>query len=327
MRTSEKINIVTIGGWSGSYTLLSSLRDNDDYNLSAIISMSDSWWSTGVLREEFDMLPPGDVRRWVMALSREHEIVKKLFNYRYGKETSVWWHSLWNLLITAMVEITGSFDKWLKQISKMFRVKWRVIPVTLEKSNLCVELEDGQKIIWETNIDEPKHDINLKIERAYLEPEVNTNPKAIKTIEKADLIIISFWDLYTSIVPNLLTKWLKEAIKGSNAKVIYFCNLMTKWWETTNFEVIDFINVIEKYLWEGILDYVVVNNGFISEKIAEKYKNLEWKKSVKVKDINIFNDKLYKVLEVDLLHENTYVRHSYDKIESVINNIARKLIR
>ena len=327
MKTSEKINIATIGWWSWSYTLLSSLRDNDDYNLSAIISMSDSWWSTGILREEFDMLPPGDVRRGVMALSREHELVKKLFNYRYGKETSVWWHSLWNLLITAMAEITGSFDKWLKQISKMFRVKWRVIPVTLEQSNLCVALEDWQIIVWETNVDEPKHDINLKIERAYLEPEVHTNPKAIKSIEKADLVVISFWDLYTSIIPNLLTKWLKEAIKDSKAKVIYFCNLMTKWWETTNFEVIDFINVIEKYLWEGVLDYVVVNNGFISEKIVEKYKNLEWKKPVKLRDISIFENKSYRVIEEDLLHENTHVRHSYDKIEGVINKIARKLIR
>jgi len=328
MNTINKINITTIGWWKWSYSLLSSLRDNDDYNLSAIISMSDSWWSTGVLREEFQILPPWDVRRWVMALSREHEIVKQLFDYRYWKDTSVWWHSLWNLLITAMTDITWSFEKGLKQICKMFRVKGRVIPVTLELSHLCVKLENWKIIIWETNIDEPKYDINLKIENAYLKPKVKTNPKAITAIEKSDLIIISFWDLYSSVIPNLLTKWLKEAIaKNKKAKVVYFCSLMTKWWETTNFEVIDFIDTIEKYLWKNVLDFVVVNNWYISEKIIEKYKNLEWKKPVKIKDKNIFKNKKYKIIETDLLHENTYVRHSYDKINKIIDKIVRKYIK
>ena len=327
MNISEKINITTIWWWNWSYNILKALRDNDDYNLSAVISMSDSWWSTWILREEFDMLPPGDVRRWVMALSREHEIVKKLFDYRYGKKTSVSGHSLWNLLITAMADIAWSFEKWLKQISKMFRVKWRVLPVTLEKSNLCVKLENNTIIEWEAEIDCPKHDINLKIKKAYLKPKVQTNPKVISVIEKSDLIIIAFWDLYTSIIPNLLTKWLKKAIKkNKNAKVIYFCNLMTKGWETTNFECIDFIDVIEKYLWKNILDSVIVNNWYISEKITEKYKSLENKKPVKVKDKNIFKNKSYNIIETDLLHENTHIRHSYDKIAKVVDEYVRKEI-
>ncbi len=324
MNPSKKINITTIWWWNWSYGMLSALRDNDDYNLSAIIAMSDSWWSTGILRNEFDILPPWDVRRWVMALSREHEIVKKLFNYRYDKTCSVWWHSLWNLLITAMTDITGSFDKWLKQICKMFRVKWRVIPVTLEKSDLEVELEDWTKVFSETNIDLNLTEESAKIKKAYLIPEVVTNPKAIKQIEKSDIIIITFWDLYTSIIPNLLTKWLKEAIrKNKKAKVIYFCNLMTKKWETTDFEVIDFIDEVEKYLWIWILDYIVVNNWFIRDDLAEKYKNLEKKKPVKVKERNIFRLKDYKVLERDLLHENDFVRHSFNKIAETIKEIIK----
>lgn len=324
MTLLKKINITTIGWWNWSYWMLSSLRENEDYDLSAIISMSDSWWSTWILREEFDILPPWDVRRWVMALSREHEIVKKLFDYRYDKECSVWWHSLWNLLITAMVDITWSFDKWLKQICKMFRVKGRVIPVTLEKSDLEVELEDWTKVFSETNIDLNLTEESSKIKKAYLIPEVETNPKAIRQIERSDVIIITFWDLYTSIIPNLLTKWLKESIKANKeAKIIYFCNLMTKKWETTDFEVIDFIDEVERYLWEWILDYVVVNSWFISDNLAEKYKNLEKKKPVKVKDKNIFKFKKYKVLERDLLHENNFVRHSYDKIWEVIKEIIK----
>ena len=325
MNTTNKINITTIGWWNGSYWLLSSIRDNDDYNISAIISMSDSGWSTWILREEFWILPPGDVRRAVMALSREHEVVKQLFNYRYDKECSVWGHSLWNLIITAMADITGSFDKWLKQVSKMFKVKGRVIPVTLELSNLNVKLEDGTKVEWESNIDVWLNEKSSTIKKAYLTPDVEANPKAIKAIEKSDVIIISFGDLYTSIVPNLLVKGIKEAIAANKkAKVIYFCNLMTKPGETTDFEAVDFVNVVEKYLWKDILDYVVVNDGYISEKMAEKYKSLEKKKPVKVKSHKFFRAKSYKVIEADLLHESDWVRHSYDKIAKVIKDIIKK---
>ncbi len=325
MGKNWKINVVTIGWWNWSYWLLSSIRDNDDYNISAIISMSDSWWSTGILREEFNMLPPGDVRRAIMALSREHEIVKQLFDYRYEKGCSVWWHNLWNLIITAMSQITWNFDKWLKQVAKMFKVKWRVIPVTLELSHLNVELVDGSIVEWETNIDLKLDENSSPIKRAYLTPDVNANSKAIEAINKADVIILSFWDLYTSVIPNLLVKGIKEAInKNKKAKVIYFCNLMTKPWETTDFEAIDFIDTIELYLWKDIIDYFVVNNWYISEKLAEKYKSLEKKKPVKVKSDDAFEWKNYKVIEADLLHENTFVRHSYDKIAKVIKDIIKK---
>ena len=325
MGKNGKINVVTIGWWNWSYWLLSSIRDNDDYNISAIISMSDSWWSTGILREEFNMLPPGDVRRAIMALSREHEIVKQLFDYRYEKGCSVWWHNLWNLIITAMSQITWNFDKWLKQVAKMFKVKWRVIPVTLELSHLNVELVDGSIVEWETNIDLKLDENSSPIKRAYLTPDVNANSKAIEAINKADVIILSFWDLYTSVIPNLLVKGIKEAInKNKKAKVIYFCNLMTKPWETTDFEAIDFIDTIELYLWKDVIDYFVVNNWYISEKLAEKYKSLEKKKPVKVKSDDAFEWKNYKVIEADLLHENTFVRHSYDKIAKVIKDIIKK---
>lgn len=328
MNANKKIKVTTIGWWNGSYWILSSIRDNEDYNISAIISMSDSGWSTWVLREEFWILPPGDVRRAVMALSCEHDLVKKLFDYRYVKNCSVWWHNLWNLLITAMADITWNFDKWLKQICKMFRVKGRVIPVTLELSNLNVELNDGTIVEWETNIDLNLNEKSSPIKTAYLTPEVKANEKAIKALEKSDLIIIAFWDLYTSIIPNLLVKGIKEAIAwNKKAKVIYFCNLMTKPGETTDFEAIDFVDVIEKYLWENVLDFVVINDGYISEKMSDKYFSLEKKKPVKVRHEEHFNWKSYKVIEADLLHEHTFVRHSFDKVGKVIHNIVKKHIK
>lgn len=321
----SKINVTTIGWWNGSYWILSSIRDNNDYNISAIISMSDSGWSTWILRKEFWILPPWDIRRWIMALSCEHEIVKKLFDYRYDKDSSVWGHNIWNLLITSMADIAWSFDKWLKQISKMFRVKGRIIPVTLELSDLNVELLDGTIIEGETKIDLELNENSSIIKRAYLTPQVKANPKAIKAIEKSDFIIISFGDLYTSIIPNLLVNWIKEAIESNKkAKVIFFCNLMTKPWETTDFEAIDFVDTIEKYLWTDIIDYFVVNNWYISEKLADKYKSLEKKRPVKVKHQNLFEWKSYKVIEADLLHENTFVRHSFDKVGKVINELIKK---
>lgn len=327
MSNYKKINITTIGGWKGTYSLLSSLRDNHHYDLSAVISMSDSGGSTWVLRDEFGVLPPWDVRRGIMALSREHELVKQLFDYRYGEDTSVCGHSLGNLLITAMADITGSFDKWLKQISRMFRVKWRVIPVTLEQSHLCVKLTDNSKVVWEMNIDTNLSETTPKIKKAYLIPQVQANPKAIKALTKSDMIIISFWDLFTSIIPNLLVKGIPEAIKSSWATVVYFCNLMTKKWETTDFEVMDFVNTIEKYLGKGVLDYVVVNNSHVNEKLVEKYKKLEKKKPVKVKHSKVFRSKSYTVIEADLLHENEFVRHSYDKVATVVDALVTKAIR
>lgn len=318
----EKINITTIWGWTWTFNVLTWLKKNPNYNLAAVVSMSDSWWSTWVLRDEFWILPPWDIRRAVLALSKEWMMFRKLFEYRFDKNSSVSWHTVWNLLLTAMADVKWNFELWLQEVCKMFRVKWKVIPVTNQKSDLWVELENWQKIIWETNIDCPIHDANLKITNAFLVPEVKANPRAQDVIENSDIIIIGPGDLYTSIIPNLLVDWISNSIKNSKAKVVYFCNIMTKFWETTNFEVNDFVDVIEKYLWKDIIDYVVVNNWHISDEMVEKYKNEENKKPVKVKDISLFNDKKYKIIWRDLLNEKDYVRHSSEKLAWVIWDIV-----
>lgn len=318
---TKKINITTIGGGTGTFNVLTGLKTDERFNLAAVVSMSDSGWSTGVLRDEFWVLPPGDIRRAVLALSRESLMARKLFEYRFWRDSSVSGHTIGNLLLTAMADITGSFEAGLKEVCKMFRVQGKVVPVTTELSDLVVELENGQKIIWETNIDEPKHDANLVIKKAYLEPVVKANPRAKDVLENSDIIILGPGDLYTSVIPNLLVKGIPEAIKKSKAKVIYFCNIMTKNGETTHFEVEDFVDVIEKYLWEGILDFVVVNNGHISDEMVEKYKAEEHKKPVKIKDLNQFDKKSYKIIERDLLHEQDFVRHSPKKIASVIEDV------
>jgi uncharacterized cofD-like protein len=325
----NKINITTIGGWTGTYNVLSGLKQNENYNLAAIVTMSDSGGSTGLLRDEFWVLPPWDIRRAILALSNESEILRKLFEYRFEKESSVSGHTVGNLLLTALADITGDFGDGIKEINKMFKVKGKVIPVTMEQSNLCVELENGLKVCGESNIDVPAHDANLRIVDAYLEPEVKVNSVATGVLENSDIIVIWPGDLYTSIVPNLLVKWVKKAIKNSNAKVIYFCNIMTKHWETSGFEVQDFIDVIETYLWKWIVDYIVVNNGNISETMVQKYKEIEGKKPVKIKDKDRkeLKHKDYKIIERDMLNEQDFVRHSSKKIASIIDDLVEGWIK
>lgn len=319
----KKVNITTIGWWTGTFNVLTWLKEDKRVNLAALVAMSDSGGSTWVLRDEFGILPPWDVRRAVLALSDKSELYRKLFEYRFDKSSSVSGHTVGNLLITAMADIEEDFEKWLNSVATMFDVKGLVIPVTKEKQNLCVELEDGQKIVWECNIDVPKHNPNLRITNAFLEPKAKLNPRGKDALLNSDIIVIWPWDLYTSIVPNLLVDGIADAIKKSPAKVVYFCNIMTKHWETTGFWVKDFVDVVEKYIWKGSLDYVVVNDWFISEELASKYYDEENKKPVKIKDSNRFDleDASYKVLERDLLNENDYVRHSSDKIARVISDM------
>lgn len=317
----QKINVSFIWGGTWALNVLTWLRENSNLNLAALISVADSGGSAWVLRDEYWILPPWDLRRVILALSQEEYTIRRLFEYRFAKWGSASWHTVWNLLITAMTDIIWDYEKSLEAVSKMFSVKWKVVPITLDLAHLCVKLENWEIIKGETNIDVPKHDPNLRIEDAFLEPKCRVNPRAVSVIENSDIIIIGPWDTYTSIIPNLLTEWVKEALKESPAKKVFFCNIMTKSWETNDFDVEDFIDVIEKYLGEGVLDYVVVNNGYISEDLAKKYKKSENKKPVKLKDKSFAEGKSYKIIERDLLHESDFVRHSSTKLAGVINDI------
>lgn len=315
-----KINITTIGWWTGTYNVLSGLKSNPNLNLAAVVSVSDSWWSTWELRDEFGILPPWDIRRAIVALSQDTVMVRKLFEYRF-KESRLRWHTIGNLLLTALADIWGNFEEWIKILSDMFFVKGKVIPVTLDNIQLWVVLENGERIIWETNIDVPKHDWELLIKEVFFIWDAHINPRAREVMINSDYIIIGPGDLYTSIIANLLVPWVREAIAESKAKVIYICNIMTKHWETNNFQVEDFINTIEKYIWEDRLDYVLVNNWVISESLVSKYKKIEQKKPVKIKDMAIFKNKRYKILERDVVNEDDYIRHSTQKLSEVINDL------
>ena len=324
---SDTINIATIGGGSGTFNVLYGLKNNPRLHLSAIVNVADSGGSTGVLRDEFGMLPPGDIRRAIAAMSEDTGIVRRLFEYRFKKESSVSGHTVGNLLLTALTDITGDFEAGIRELSDMFDVRGRVIPVTRGDIQLAVELEDGSTIVGETNIDIPQHDGNLTIRRAYLIGDSTLNPRARESILNADYIIIGPGDTYTSIIANLLSDGMREALAESSARIIYVCNIMTKHGETNNFEVRDFIRVLEMYIGTGRLDYVIVNSGYIRDDLVERYRQEEHKKPVKVKDPSVFRGERYKVVERDLVNENDYIRHDPIKLRAVIEDIIEGWIK
>jgi uncharacterized cofD-like protein len=238
--------------------------------ISAICAMLDTGGSSGRLKKDYKITSPGDIRRSLIALANTSPVIEHLFNYRF-QGGDLKGHNFANLLITALELNTNNYDRVIKELKKILQIRHQVLPVTLSKSNLYAILENGKIISGEKNIDNPRHDGNLKIKKVYLKPKAKAYPKTIKAIKKADLIIIGPGDLYSSLAQILLTEGISESIKKSKAKKIYVCNLMQKYGETNEFSVSDFTEEIEKYL-DSKLDYVIYNNKIPSEELMKKQK-------------------------------------------------------
>ena len=321
-----KCNITTIGGGTGTFNVLSGLGRNKDLNLAAIVSVADSGGSTGELRDEFGILPPGDIRRAIVALAEDTEVVRRLFEYRFKEGRSIAGHTVGNLLLTALADIMGDFERGIEELSDMFNVHGKVIPVTLENVGLGVTLENGERILGETHIDVPKHDTSSPIRNAFLLGEGPLNPRAREAIENSDFIIIGPGDLYTSLVPNLLCKGMVEALGATRAKIVYVCNVMTKHGETDGFYVEDFLRVLEQYLGEGRIDYVLVNSGELRPDLVEKYQ-AEGKAPVVLRDRDAMIRKGIKLVERDFTSETDYIRHDPRKLARTVEDFASGWIK
>lgn len=317
--TRSDKKIVVIGGGTGIFPALVGLKKYFN-NITAIVTMADDGGSTGILREEFGILPPGDIRRAIVALSEsDNKILSELFNYRFQEGSGLSGHSFGNLMITALERITGSFDSAVNEAGKLLSVKGRVLPVTLKKTRLLAELENGKVVVGETNIDVPKHDGLIKINRVWLEPEVQINPAAKKAISEADAIVIGPGDLYTSLLPNLLVKGVKESLNKSKAKKIYFVNLMTKYGETNGFRASDFVQVMKKHLGEGVVDYVAINK---TQPNVMRFKPYAAERSQFVEvDLDNFGDKPMPIV-TDLLRKAGLIRHDPDKVAAVVKMLV-----
>lgn len=301
------------------FTALSGLRRYFS-DLTAIVTMADDGGSTGVLREEFGILPPGDVRRALVALSgRDNAMLAKLFGYRFAEGKGLSGHSFGNLMLAALERVTGSFPRAIEEAGKMLGVEGRVLPVTLTKTRLHAELENGNIVDGEANIDVPTHDGRLKIARVWLKPRARITPEARAEIMGADAVLIGPGDLYTSIIPNLLVSGMPEALRKSKAKKIYVVNLMTKFGETNGFVASDFTRVLEMYLGKGILDVVVANSNTPASARLAPYVR-EGAELVRINGGHV--PKGTRLVRADLLRARGFLRHDSEKLARVVKKLV-----
>ena len=325
-------NIVTIGGGTGSFTLLSGLKKYP-LNISAIVSMADDGGSTGVLRDELGVLPPGDIRQCLVALSDSTDMLRKLMSYRF-EQGGLKGHTFGNIFLSALEKINGNFAKGVEDAAEILDVSGEVIPVSEDQMRLQIELKNRKILKGENQLDHNEDIRSIGIKRVYLKPEVRAYQKAIERIKKADFIVIGPGDLYGSIVPNLLVKGLSEAVKKSQAKVILNCNLTNKKGQTENFSLEDYVDKIEGYIGKGRIDFVTFNRKKLPEKLIKKYEEREGKGSVvDIKERNAMRS--YRIVLANILQEHeiqkakndsiggtrSFIRHDSGKLAKVLTMI------
>ena len=304
-----KKKIVVFGGGNGLSYLLRGLKQFP-MDITAIVSVCDDGKSTGILREEFNVPAVGDIRRVLVSLAETEPLVEELFNYRFNTTSDLNGHTVGNLLLTAMREITGNLSDGIESLSRVLNLKGKVVPLTEDNVVLMGEMEDG-------NIVEGEHNITIdkrKIKRVYYKEEPKATKEAIKAIKEADLIIFSMGSLFTSIIPNLICKEIIEAIDKSKAKIMYICNIMTQPGETEDFTVTDHVKMLNEYLGKRKIDVVLANNGMIDNKLVKKYETLEQKDPVK------FDEENFKSISADIISDdfisisNKMIRHNNLKL-------------
>ncbi|MGM0502480.1 MAG: uridine diphosphate-N-acetylglucosamine-binding protein YvcK [Bacillota bacterium] len=308
-------NIVVVGGGTGLSTMLRGIKKYTS-NITAIVTVADDGGSSGVLRDELDVLPPGDIRNCLVALADTEPLMEKLFQYRFKKGTELQGHSFGNLFIATLSKITGNFNEGVKKSSDVLAIRGRVLPSTLHDMRLCATLNNGATIEGESNI--PKADGEIR--RVSIEPEgCEALPEALQAIQEADAIVLGPGSLYTSVIPNLLIENLTKEIKKSEALKIYACNIMTQPGETDGYTASDHVQTIYDHIGEEIIDYVIVNDGEIEEELLEKYAE-EGSYPVEV-DWNQLLDQDLEIFSEDLINQTDLVRHDEDKLAQVIMNL------
>lgn len=305
-------NIVVLGGGTGTFTILSGLKKYP-VSLSAVVSMADSGGSAGRLRDQLGVLPPGDVRQCLVALSESDDIMRELFSYRFS-EGDLRGHTVGNLLISGLEKITGDFEEAVAAAGKILRISGKVIPVTTAQTQLCAVYTDGTRARTEADIDEPKEEKSA-IERIYLEPDAPITHDAALALLHADLIVLGPGDLYTSLGQCLIVNGVAAALQKTKAKIVYNVNLMTKRGQTQNMNAQEHVDAIEGWVGKGVVDYVLMNNQELPRDLVEIY---ELTGEVPIQDN--FTDTEYTVIRDNFLADTAFKQHKGD-------NIRRSLIR
>ena len=309
--------VVVFGGGTGMSYLLRGLKQYP-LDITAVVSVCDDGGSTGILRDEFNMLAVGDIRKVLIALSNKEGDFENLLNYRFSSPGTLNKHTVGNILLAAATNVTGSVQQGVTILSKILDLRGKVMPFTEDSVTLIGEMEDGSIVRGEHYITEsPK-----KIKRVYYESEPNISRELIDEIINADIILFSMGSLFTSVIPTLLSKKIKNAISKSQGKIVYSCNLFTQPGETDEFTVSDHIKVLNQYLEKRKVEYVIANSKIVSGKLADKYATEEQKDPVMLD-----RDKLKKMCKETILDdlviiENNVFRHDYFKLGYLIFSLT-----
>jgi len=306
--------IVVIGGGTGLSNLLPALK-NYTNNLTAVVTMVDDGWSTGRLRKEFGVIPPGDVRKCLVALANDQDLMTKVFQYRFDKGRGISGHSLGNLLIVALEHITGSFSEAINQASHILSIKGRVLPATFNNVNVIARLKNGKEIFGQDKISHYGHKSPIK--RICLKPsKVKANPEVLWAIKNADLIVIGPGSLCTSLIPNFLIKEITSEVVKSKAKKIYVCNIATERGETENYTVSDHVDMLTRHSHPRIFDICLVNENIIAN-------GSDVGELGKVHNITTNEKKIgrYKIIKKDIINIENPLFHNGEKLAKAIMEV------
>ncbi len=310
--------IVAIGGGTGLPVLLRGLKQHTE-NITAIVTVADDGGSSGRLRGEFGILPPGDIRNCLVALAETETLMDQLFHYRFGQGEGLAGHNLGNLLLTALSDIAGDFQTAIREASKVLKVRGLVLPSTLKQVVLHAELKDGTVVSGESRISQTREPIR----RVFLTPEECAPvPEALEAIAAADLILLGPGSLYTSVLPILLVGEIVAAVKRSPALKCYLCNIMTQPGETTGFKASDHLQAIYEHSGWSWIDYILVNSRRISPEKQEKYAR-QGSSPVLVDD-QALQRMGVRLIKADVLEADELVRHDPQKLALAIMNVLEK---
>ncbi len=320
---TKALNLVALGGGTGLSTLLAGLKRLVGKrqgvlisNLSAIVTVSDDGGSSGRLRDELQMLPPGDIRNCIVALSEDSNLLSRLFRHRFSGKGELGGHSFGNLFLAALTEVTGDFVEAVRLSSEVLASKGHIYPATINDVRLVAEMEDGTEVRGETQITAA----HSRIKSLRLEPEhCLPLPETLAAIRSADVITVGPGSLYTSILPNLLVARVANAIGGAQATKIFISNLMTQPGETDGYSAREHLEIVKKYAPEIHFDFVVVNNRPISAEQAERYA-AEGAQQIGIAEgkLDSVFDQSTEVVYADLLDEGEKVRHNPERLANIV---------
>lgn len=320
-RLDKGPNITVVGGGTGLSVLLRGMKEVTR-NVTAVVTVADDGGSSGRLREEFNVIPPGDLRNCLVALADTEPMMEKLFQYRFTGNSDLAGHSFGNLFITAMTEVTGDIEQALKESSRVLAVKGRVFPATTAKVCLSATMDDGTVVDGESQI--PL--VHKRIKRVHIFPrQVEAVPSTLKAIREAEVIVLGPGSLYTSVIPNLLVEDIAREIRESSAIKIYICNVMTQPGETDDYTASMHVRALIEHGGNGIVDYVLVNNKPISQEMQEHYAR-EGQYPVLV-DENAIADLGVKCFKADIIDDSKMIHHDSLKLAHQVMEIYHTLQR